>query len=575
MTDGFIKESTEFLEKLVYSEDRVKTLDETFNKKSDQKDERHHFYRLLTLQTKHGFSGKKDAKALAAEVDNARKMNGNKKEGWSKYSERVANLLLRQQIIDFKSTTTPNRKKTMTEIKKLLHKNLTDDIIPPEQKEQKENKYPSSLEKQLNTPKLLKKKWDELNDRKKGDNNVKNYFEPIAGWEFLCVQKMNNEQVASFLDLMENESTKMRDNVTLLPFFKQDLEGNKTVFGKRIIHRRIIARDMELLGKNSQILQKNEDFLQVWAAKLDRVTDLNPIYNDELRTKYLQKLKKWMDQYVKGGAPSLKALILYNLLADQERLGKYDKELFREYLSVPKLTSYNQTVAANKKWKNFAKFNYTINTPSLYAIGNDEELVYRYFRKLFQKKDEQAKKWTDFVDADYVKAVLCEARLMNDTSGKNSDLKKMYTKVRGKYAVQNLQKKVVIEVEQQNQRYYEVNDNVNIKVLVKNVDELQVNVYAINQKNYYKQYGSEVDINMNLDGLTANYIIRKQYRENSFLLRSRTIDIRELREKRGVFLIDILGNGKRARCLIRKGELRYIARQEFDDEIKIMICNMF
>lgn len=131
---------------------------------------------------------------------------------------------------------------------------------------------------------------------------------------------MNNQQVASFLDLMENESTKMRDNVTLLPFFKQDLESNKTVFGTRSIHNRIIARDMELLGKNSQSLQKDEKFLEIWAAKLDRVTDLNPIYNDEIRTKYLQKLKKWMDQYVKGGAPSLKALILYNLLADQERL---------------------------------------------------------------------------------------------------------------------------------------------------------------------------------------------------------------------------------------------------------------
>ena len=73
---------------------------------------------------------------------------------------------------------------------------------------------------------------------------------------------------------------------------------------------------------------------------------------------------------------------------------------------------------------------------------------------------------------------------------------------------------------------------------------------------------------MNLDGLTANYVISKQYKENSFLLRSRKIDIKELKEKRGVFLIDILGNGKRARCLIRKGELRYIARQEFDDENK-------
>jgi len=568
MADGFITESTEFLEKLVYTDSREKTLDEVFSKKSDVKDERHHFYRLLALQTKYGFSGKKEAKALAAEVEAARRMNGNKKEGWAKHSERVSNLLLRQQIIDFKSTTAPNRKKTITEIKSLLHKNLTDEVIPPEQKEEKENRYPTSLEKALNTQKLLKKKWDEINARKSQDNNLNAHFEPIAGWEFLCVQKMNKDQVASFMELMENESTKMRDNVTLLPFFKQDLEQNNTVFGTRQIHHRIIARDMELLGKNSQSLQKDEKFLEVWAAKLDRVTDQNPIYNDESRTKYLAKLKKWMDQYVKGGAPSLKALILYNLLADQEQQGKYDKELFREYLAVPKRSSYNASIADAKKWKNVADFDYTIGTTSLYAIGNDEELVYRFFRKLFQKKDEQAKKWTEFVDTDYVKAVLCEARLMNDASGKNNDLKKMYTKVRGKYAVQTLQNKVMIEIEPQNQRYYEVNDVVNIRVSVKNVKNLSVNVYAINQKTYYLQNGQEVDINMNLDGLTANYVIKKEYKENSFLLRSRSIEIKELKEKRGVFLVDILGNGKRARCLIRKGELRYVARQEFIDENK-------
>eukprot|EP01083_Nonionella_stella_P003048 8670_1 len=571
MTDSFITESTEFLEKLVYSNDRVKTLEDTFNKKSDQKDERHHFYKLLTLQTKHGFSGKKDAKALAAEIDTARRMNGNKKEGWAKESERVRNLLLRQQIIDFKSTTAPNRKKTMVEIKTLLHKNLTNDVIPPEQKEQKENKYSSSLDKQLNTAKLLKKKWDEINAKKTKDDNICNHFEPIAGWEFLCVQKMNSKQVASFLDLMKDESTRMRDNVTLLPFFKQDLEQNKTVFGTRSIHHRIIARDMELLGKNSQSLQKDEHFMEIWATKFDKVTDLNPVFNDELRSKYLQKLKKWMDQYMRGGgSPSLKALILYNLLVDQERLGKYDKEVFREYLAVPKHTAYNATI--NTKKKAVADLTYTINTPSLQPIIDDEALVYRYFRKLFQKKDEKVKNWTDFVDTDYVKAVLCEARLMNDASssaggkGKGGDLKKMYTKVRGKYAVQTLQNQVVIEIEAQNQRYYEVNDVVNLKVAVKNVNELTVNVYCMNQKNYYKQYGKEVDINMNLDGLTANHIITKQYKENSFLLRSRSIDIKELKEKRGVFLIDVLGNGKRARCLIRKGQLRYISRQEKTDD---------
>lgn len=86
----------------------------------------------------------------------------------------------------------------------------------------------------------------------------------------------------------------------------------------------------------------------------------------------------------------------------------------------------------------------------------------------------------------------------------------------------------MIEVEQQNQRYYAVNDAVSINVVVKSVSELSVNVYALKQKTYYLRHGREVDIDMNLDGLTANYVIVKQFKKNSFLLRSRMVDIKEL-----------------------------------------------
>ena len=57
-----------------------------------------------------------------------------------------------------------------------------------------------------------------------------------------------------------------------------------------------------------------------------------------------------------------------------------------------------------------------------------------------QKRNETWNMWNKFVDTDYVKAVKCEARLMNDSGGKGSArCKKMYTEVRGKYAVQDLE----------------------------------------------------------------------------------------------------------------------------------------
>ena len=131
--------------------------------------------------------------------------------------------------------------------------------------------------------------------------------------------------------------------------------------------------------------------------------------------------------------------------------------------------------------RQLADLGHAIDT-ALTAVGDDSQLVYRCLRKVLSKKDEAWKKWSEVVDADYAKAVLCEARLMSDAAGKGSELRKMYTKVRGKYAVQELEQKVVIEVEQQNQRYFAVNEAVSLKVAVKNVAELRVSVYALNQK---------------------------------------------------------------------------------------------
>ncbi len=124
----------------------------------------------------------------------------------------------------------------------------------------------------------------------------------------------------------------------------------------------------------------------------------------------------------------------------------------------------------------------------------------------------------------------------------------------------------MIEVEQPNKRHYEVNDAATIKVAVKNVEQLAVKVYALQQKNYYAQYGPEVDIDMNLDGLTANWVITK--------LRSRTVVIKELKDIVGngnivgVFPVDVVGNGKRARCCIRKG----VRRRDQGPRVELMEC---
>ena len=94
-----------------------------------------------------------------------------------------------------------------------------------------------------------------------------------------------------------------------------------------------------------------------------------------------------------------------------------------------------------------------------------------------------------------------------------------------------------------------------LEVTVKNVPELLVKVYEINPLNVYLQTGVEVGTDISLDGLVANSSQTHRYAEGSFLRVPRTLEFPELAGRRGLWVIELVGNGISSRALVRKGTL--------------------
>ncbi len=94
---------------------------------------------------------------------------------------------------------------------------------------------------------------------------------------------------------------------------------------------------------------------------------------------------------------------------------------------------------------------------------------------------------------------------------------------------------------------------------IKNVSTLIVKVFEINTQNFYRQYGREVDTDVNLDGLVANVEQTYKYDESPFHRVRRTYDFPML-NKPGVYVVDFIGNGQSSRALVRKGRLRHLVR---------------
>lgn len=67
-----------------------------------------------------------------------------------------------------------------------------------------------------------------------------------------------------------------------------------------------------------------------------------------------------------------------------------------------------------------------------------------------------------------------------------------------------------------------------------------------------------IKTDLNLDGLIPKYEKLEEFKFNPAKMFLKSFDFPELEGKVGTFIIDLLGNGRHSRVVIRIGSLKYI-----------------
>ena len=106
-----------------------------------------------------------------------------------------------------------------------------------------------------------------------------------------------------------------------------------------------------------------------------------------------------------------------------------------------------------------------------------------------------------------------------------------------------------------NPEFFSADDNVELELNIKNVDNLIVKIFEINTSNYYRKYEREIDTDVNLDGLVPNFEETFTYDEAPALRKKRQFKFPQIKD-RGVYVVDFIAGGKSSRALIRKGRLQ-------------------
>jgi hypothetical protein len=84
-------------------------------------------------------------------------------------------------------------------------------------------------------------------------------------------------------------------------------------------------------------------------------------------------------------------------------------------------------------------------------------------------------------------------------------------------------------------------------------------VYEINTFNYYRSKGEEVATTVDLDGLVANRELSFTYEQPALRRHVETFSFPEL-NRPGVWVVELIGNGRSSRAVVRKGRLRFTER---------------
>jgi len=131
----------------------------------------------------------------------------------------------------------------------------------------------------------------------------------------------------------------------------------------------------------------------------------------------------------------------------------------------------------------------------------------------------------------------------------------------------------VLRLVEENKHSFGPTDRVSLKLEIKAIKNLIVNVFQVNTLNYYAKNQTLVDSKIDLSGLLPSKQITVEYSHQNMTRHFETFDFEQITAtERGIFIVEFIGNGLATRALIKKGGLNLVQVGE-DNGIQFMILD--
>lgn len=331
-------------------------------------------------------------------------------------------------------------------------------------------------------------------------------------------------------------------------------ERDSGSFGYLPIHNALLQSQLDELARLMPAVADQANYVNNYLLRLLPSDDVDISADRIEREAYLNRLESFTSG-LSDAHRALKAHVLYRRLEHDRALGIYDRGRFLRYLQLPRSVSYmsseymrrqrsGPTVGLQENFRPYSPFP---------PIGTDEELVRDYLSHFFVD-DSDYDDFSPYVNDTWLRELFAETKIVNGLG----DMETWYAWLPpARY--QALRERVDLEFLPSNATHFQAGEAVGLDVAVKNVDNLIVKVFEINTPNLYRNTLSEVGTDINLDGLVAHSERLYEYDAPPLRRIVRHFDFPKL-STRGVYVVELIGNGVSSRALVRKGQLHHVQR---------------
>lgn len=389
----------------------------------------------------------------------------------------------------------------------------------------------------------------------------------LIDWESRFTESVRNgnrlEQIAEYmlgnaLPLIQYEPdirgwlarVKRNDIPGLLAAIKKELASKDSQgFGWAPVHNNLTLEQLKQLRKEFPKIAESDNFVRRYMERL-RPNDDESLQDPVVREKHLNDLEAFVTT-LPDTHNSLKGIVLFHRLKfDQER-GIYDKERFLRYLRLPRQMPY---VNAEFLQKNIGvpQVNFGADyapQARLAPINNDQDLVLQYLEKLLQS-EKSIDDYSQILNRDYLTAVFATTKILYGIGDLNANYAQLNPD-----AQREVRERIELGFLPVNKKYHTPDDKVSLRIQVKNIPQLIVKIYKLNTRNLLQSQLSEITTNVDVDGFVANVERRIDFNQPAHRRHEESLELPEL-DGRGVWVVDLLGGGQRARTMIHKGQLR-------------------